>query len=55
MADSSDPHRNELVEIGREDRAELDPLEEREVGIRREREHPAVEIQPGQLSIEEPS
>jgi hypothetical protein len=53
MADSCKPHGNELVEVGRKDRAELDPLQKRQVGILGERQYSTVEVQPRQFSVEE--
>ena len=46
------PHHVELVEIGRIDRAELDALEQRDLGILRELKHPLVEVEPGELPVD---
>ncbi len=43
----------ELVEVRREDGAEPDALEERHSLVGGELEHPRVEVEPGQLSVEE--
>ena len=48
------PDLEELVEVGREDGGELQPLQERRAGIGGQREHPLVEVEPGQLPVEEP-
>ena len=47
-----DAHHEELVEIAREDREEVSPLEEREFRIFGEFEHPGVEGQPAQLAVQ---
>ena len=46
------PHHVELVEVGREDRQELGPLQQRLAGVLGQREHPGVEVEPGQLAVE---
>ena len=38
----------------REDREELGPLEQRPLGVLGEREHPGVEVEPGQLAVQQP-
>ena len=43
----------ELVEVAGEDRQELDALEERKRGVLREGEHALVEVEPGQLPVQE--
>ena len=43
----------ELVEVRREDRAEPDALEERHSLVGGELEHPRVEVEPGELAVEE--
>ena len=48
------PHHEELVEVGGEDRQEPDPFEQRQVRVLGQLEHPGVEVQPGQLAVEEP-
>ena len=48
-----DAHLEELVEVGRHDRAELGPLEQRDPRLGREFEHPVVEREPAQLTVEE--
>ena len=35
-----------------EDREELDPFENRDVGVAGETQHPGVELQPGQFAVE---
>ncbi len=47
-----DPHHVELVQVGREDRQELGPLQQRRALVLGEGEHPGVELQPGQLAVE---
>jgi hypothetical protein len=47
-------HREELVEVRRDDRAELHALEQRQRRVRGELEHAAVEVDPRQLAVEEP-
>ena len=47
------PHLEELVEVAREDREELRALEDRPPRVARELEHAAVELEPGQLAVEE--
>ena len=49
-----DPHHEELVEVAREDREEARALEQRQVCVLGQLEHPAVEPQPGELAVEEP-
>ena len=49
-----DAHLDELVEVGREDREELRPLEQRALGVLGEGEHPGVEVEPGELPVQEP-
>ena len=48
------PDLEELVQVGREDGAELQPLQQRRAGIRGQRQHPLVEVEPGELPVEEP-
>ena len=48
-----DAHHVELVEIGRRDRDEAEPLQQRMGGIGRLLEHPLVEREPGQLPVDE--
>ena len=43
----------ELVEVRREDREELQPLEQRDARILRLRQHPGIELQPGELAVEQ--
>ena len=42
----------ELVEVAREDRQELGPLQQRLAGVLGQREHAGVEVQPRQLAVE---
>ena len=46
-------HREELVEVRRDDRAELDPVEQRQARVGREAEDAPIEVEPGQLAVEE--
>src|SRR6266498_3325299 len=46
------PHCEELVEVRGEDRTKLDALEQRQPLIRSELEHPLVEIQPRELTVD---
>ena len=46
------PHLVELVEVAAEDAEELEPLEERSAGVERLVQHPAVELQPGELAVD---
>ena len=48
-----DAHHVELVEVAGEDRQELHPLQQRLRVVLGQREHPGVEVQPGQLAVEE--
>ncbi len=50
---SGDPDHVELVEVAREDGQELGPLQQRGVRVLGERQHPGVEVEPGQLPVEE--
>lgn len=54
MPDSGQSDRDELVQVGRNDRAELDSLQQRQFRIRCERKYSTVELQPGELPVEEP-
>ncbi len=47
-------HLEELVEVRREDGAELGPLEQRHGGVVGQGEHPRVEVEPGELTVEDP-
>ena len=53
LAQSGHPDLEELVEVGREDGEELGPLEQGGGGVLGEREHPLVEVEPGQLAVEQ--
>ena len=53
LADARDPDLEELVEVAGGDRQELDALEERIRGVPGLFEHPAVEVEPGELAIRE--
>src|SRR5207253_8610472 len=46
------PDLEELVQVGAEDRQELEPLEPRVRGVGGLFEHPRVELEPGQLAVE---
>src|SRR5579875_452509 len=50
--DARDPNHEELVEVGDEDRQELDPLEQWQGLILGQLQHAIVELQPGQLAVE---
>ena len=50
---AGDPDHEELVEVRREDRAELDPLEQRLVGVGGEVEDALVQVEPRQLAVEQ--
>ena len=52
-AQAGDAHHEELVEIVGRDREEAELLEERMVSVRRLLEHAAVELEPGQLAVDE--
>ena len=51
--EAGDPDHVELVEVAGEDGQELRPLQQRRPGVLGERQHPGVEVQPGQLPVEE--
>ena len=51
--EARNPHHEELVEVAREDGQELGAFEDGEAAILRQLEHPLVEREPRQLSIEE--
>ena len=46
----SDPHHEELIEVGGVDRAELDPLQKRDRRLLGQLQHPLVEVEPGELA-----
>ena len=48
-----DANHEELVEVVREDAAELDPFEQRLVGVGGQLEHPLVEVEPRELAIQQ--
>ena len=48
-----DADHEELVEVRGEDRAELDALEQRHRRVVGELEHAGVELEPGELAVEE--
>ena len=48
------PDHEELVEVGREDRQEPHPLQQRDVLVLGQLEHALVEGEPGELAVEEP-
>ena len=52
-AQAGDAHHEELVEVVRRDRQEAELLEERMVAVRRLLEDAAVELEPGQLAVDE--
>ena len=43
-----------LVQVRRTNGQEFHPFEQRQLGTRRKRQHPIVEVEPTQLSIDEP-
>ena len=49
---SGNPDHVELVKVGAEDRQELHPLEEAVARVERLVQHPGVELEPAQLTIE---
>ncbi len=51
---AGDAHLEELVQVRREDRAELHAFEERDRLVRRELEHAGVEVEQRQLAVEKP-
>src|SRR5439155_5858635 len=50
---SRHPDHEELVEVRRHDDGELQPVQQRGGGVHRFFEHAAVELQPGQLPVDE--
>ena len=48
-----DAHLEELVEVGRDDGAELQPLEQRDAGLLGQRQDAPVEREPAQLTVEQ--
>ncbi len=52
LAQAGDADLEELVEVAREDRQELDPLEQRIALVARLVQDPGVELEPGQLAVE---
>ena len=42
----------ELVQVAGEDGEELAPLEQRDLGVAREGQHPGVEVEPGELTVD---
>ena len=55
LLQARDPDLEELVEVVREDRDELQPLEQGQRGVLGQREHAGVELEPRQLAVEVPS
>ena len=49
---AGDANHVELVEVGGEDRQELGPLQQRQRGVRGQRQHARVEVQPAQFPVE---
>jgi hypothetical protein len=49
---AGDTDLEELVEVGREDRDELDAFEERDVRILSDGQHALVELEPGELPVQ---
>ena len=52
--EAGDADHEELVEVAGEDRQEPGPLQQRQPRVLGQLEHPLVEVQPGQLAVEEP-
>ena len=52
LLQAGDAHHEELVEVARVDRAELEPLEQRDRLVLGELEHAVVELQPRELAVE---
>jgi hypothetical protein len=52
--EAGDPDHVELVQVAGEDGEELGPLQQRGAGVLGQRQHPGVEVEPGQLAVEEP-
>ncbi len=53
VVDAGDADLEELVEVGDEDREEFQPLDQRQMLVLGELQHPVVEIQPRQLAVDE--
>ena len=53
LLEAGHPDLEELVEVLAVDRDELDPFEQRAGRVLREREHPRVELEPRELTVEE--
>ena len=53
VPEAGHPDHEELVEVRRIDRAELDPLQEGQVDLLSNLEDPLVEVEPGELPVEE--
>ena len=51
-AHGADALHEELVEVGGEDRQELEPLEQRHAFVERLGQHPAIELEPAQVPVE---
>ena len=54
LLQAGDADLEELVEVLAEDGQELGPLEQRHLLVLGEREHPLVEVEPGELAVEVP-
>jgi hypothetical protein len=50
--EAGDPHLIELVEVAAEDAEELEALEQGGARVQRLVQHPAVELQPGELAVD---
>ena len=46
------PDHEELVEVAGEDGEELHPLQQRQLAVRGQGQHPTVEVEPGQLPVQ---
>jgi hypothetical protein len=53
VVEAGDPDHEELVEVVRVDREELDPLEERRALVLGQLEHALVELEPRELAVHE--
>ena len=53
LLEAGDAHHEEFIEIRRDDRQELEPLEDRQRCIRRLFQDPRIELKPRELAVEE--
>ncbi len=52
VLEAGHPHLEELVQVLTEDGEELGPLQQGDGGVGRQRQHPLVEVEPGQLAVQ---